>query len=171
MRTLPRSSRRSIGGSSARYVNGDTLRRASTHVPNRGLTAPPASHGRRWNSWRSWPHSSPCHASIWCAMPGVWRPIASCRTRSFRHRANRWRRHRLVPLPGTGPGCWGACLRWIWPPVPCADAARSVLLLLLPSTQESVIMRILRHCKLVRQRGLSRLCATARRRAAGHVSA
>jgi hypothetical protein len=106
-----------------------------TPSPSRGLTAPPASDSRPWNSWRSWPRSSPCRASIWCAMRGVWRRRASCGTRSFQHRANRgWtgKRRRLVPLPGAGPGSWGACLRWIWLPVPFAAAARSVLLLLLP---------------------------------------
>ena len=119
-----------------------------THAPSRGLTAPPASHSRHWHSWRSWQRSSPCRASIWCAMRDVWRHRASFGTRLFRHRANRgWtrRRRRRVPLPGTGQCSWGACLRWIWPPVPCADCC--LLSIITSITQESVITRLLRHCK------------------------
>ena len=40
--------------------------------PTRGRTGPRACAFRPWNSWRSWPRSCPCHASIWCAMGAVW---------------------------------------------------------------------------------------------------
>ena len=36
-------------------------------------------------------------------------------------------RRRLAHRPGAGPGSWGACLRWIWPPVPFAVRERCAL--------------------------------------------
>ena len=81
------------------------------------------------------------------------------------------RRRRLEPLLGTGPGSRGACFIWRWPHVfrHCvgggkhADAPRrrsrarpgglpwcrrDALWIIAPTPQESVITRILRHCKL-----------------------
>jgi hypothetical protein len=46
---------------------------------------------------------------------------------SRRHasRVGTGKRRRLVPLPGAGPGSWGACVFWRWPRVPSAVVARS----------------------------------------------
>jgi hypothetical protein len=91
-----------------------------TCLTDRGLTARPASNCHRWISWRSWPQSCPCRVSTSSAMPAVERRIARCERRSSRRRASRmWtgRRRRLGRLPRAEPGCWGACLIWIWPRV------------------------------------------------------
>jgi hypothetical protein len=141
---------------------------------DRGLTAPPGSNSHRWNSGRSWPRSCPCRGPTSCAMPAVWRRIASCGTRASRHRTNRvWtaRRRRRKHRIGTGPGCWATSSMWIWRPVfrhcvgggkradalrrrsrarPCdlPFCRRGSLRIIAAITQESVITRILRHLKL-----------------------
>jgi CheY-like chemotaxis protein len=54
--------------------------------------------------------------------------LASCGTRSFRHRANRgWTSLRPAAphRTGAGRGSSSGCLPWIWAPVPFANAARS----------------------------------------------
>jgi Transposase zinc-binding domain/Putative transposase len=94
--------------------------------PIRGPMAPRGFGSRRWNSWRSWPPSYPCHASIWCAMGAASRRTATCVGRSVPPRANRgWtgRRRTRAPRTGLGPGCWAASLVWRWPRVPGADGA------------------------------------------------
>jgi len=58
---------------------------------------------------------------------GISAAPASCVRRSSQRRANRvWMgmRPTLEHLAEAGRGCWGACLPWIWPPVPCAAVAR-----------------------------------------------
>ena len=91
-----------------------------TCFPDRGSTAPPVSHSRRWSFWKSWLPSCPCRVPTLSATEAVWRHIASCGPQSSRHRASRvWRgmRRRRKPRIGAGPGCSGACLIWLWRPV------------------------------------------------------
>ena len=90
---------------------------------------------RLWNSWRSWRRLYRCRASISCGMEAVWRHTVACAARSRRHRTNRvWMGMRPTRghLTGTGQDCWGACLTWIWPPVPFAGAVHSASLPPLP---------------------------------------
>ncbi len=64
---------------------------ASMPSLDRGPTARPASNCRRWNSWRSFCRSCPCHMSISCAMLGVWRRTARFGMRSpQRHASRMW---------------------------------------------------------------------------------
>ena len=52
----------------------------------------------------------------------------------------------LRRLAGARRGCWGACL--IWDMAPCPFCHHGSLRIVAAMTQEVVIPRILRHCKL-----------------------
>jgi hypothetical protein len=97
----------------------------------RGPTALPALNCHRWSCSNNFRHSCPCRVPTWCAMPAVWRRIASSGRRLFRHRhskASTASKRRREPRMGTGQGCSAMFLLWIWRPARFAVVAPCALL-------------------------------------------